>query len=56
MKVKLIAIDSQHPAAKGADLSSVRFCLVSAAPVSAELQEELLKVMPDIQLGQGYGQ
>lgn len=37
------------------DLSSVRYCLVAAAPLSAELTAQILEVLPDIHLGQGYG-
>ncbi|KAI1785720.1 phenylacetyl-CoA ligase [Ganoderma leucocontextum] len=45
----------KHPLAKKYDLSSVRNCIVAAAPLSAELTAELLKVFPDAHLGQGYG-
>lgn len=45
----------QHPATKRYDLSSVRYCMVAAAPVSAELTAQLLEVFPGVQLGQGYG-
>ncbi|KAK7039324.1 phenylacetyl-CoA ligase [Favolaschia claudopus] len=45
----------KHPAVPQYDLSSVRVCMVGAAPVSAELTENLLRVLPDIQLGQGWG-
>ena len=45
----------QHRLTKTYDLSSVRCCVVAAAPLSAELTEELLRVLPDTQLGQGYG-
>ncbi|KAJ7472321.1 phenylacetyl-CoA ligase [Mycena galericulata] len=37
------------------DLSSVRYCIVAAAPLSATLTQELLEVLPNVQLGQGYG-
>ncbi|KAI0762225.1 phenylacetyl-CoA ligase [Fomes fomentarius] len=45
----------KHPLTKKFNLSSVRVCFVSAAPLSAELTEELLRVLPGIELGQGYG-
>lgn len=45
----------QHPSTKKYDLSSVRFLLMGAAPISAELTKQLLKVFPGICLGQGYG-
>ncbi|KAF4618282.1 hypothetical protein D9613_011669 [Agrocybe pediades] len=45
----------KHPAAKVADLSSVRSCLLGAAPTSAEIIEQLLNRLPGIDLGQGYG-
>ncbi|KAM6501711.1 phenylacetyl-CoA ligase [Amanita muscaria] len=46
---------SKHPAAEKADLSSVKFCLIGGAPVSAELSKQLLARIPDIQLLQAYG-
>ncbi|KAJ7489366.1 acetyl-CoA synthetase-like protein [Mycena latifolia] len=45
----------KHPTVKRYDLSSVRYCIVAAAPLSATLTEELLQVLPNVQLGQGYG-
>ncbi|OBZ69379.1 4-coumarate--CoA ligase-like 7 [Grifola frondosa] len=45
----------KHPSTKQYDLSSVRCCMVAAAPVSAELTTQLLQVFPGVQLGQGYG-
>ncbi|KZT04841.1 phenylacetyl-CoA ligase [Laetiporus sulphureus 93-53] len=45
----------KSPATKKYDLSSVRFCIVAAAPLTAELTAQFLEVFPDIQLGQGYG-
>ncbi|TFY59370.1 hypothetical protein EVJ58_g5824 [Rhodofomes roseus] len=44
----------KHPATKNYDLSSVRFCMVAAAPVTAELIGQLLETLPGIDLGQGY--
>ncbi|KAJ7901590.1 phenylacetyl-CoA ligase, partial [Mycena leptocephala] len=45
----------KHPAVKHYDLSSVRYCIVAAAPLSATLTQELLEVLPNVHLGQGYG-
>ncbi|KAJ6558663.1 phenylacetyl-CoA ligase [Mycena sp. CBHHK59/15] len=45
----------KHPLVKSYDLSSVRYCIVAAAPLSASLTERLLEVLPNVQLGQGYG-
>ncbi|KAJ3558976.1 hypothetical protein NM688_g619 [Phlebia brevispora] len=45
----------KHPTVKSYDLSSVRLCMLAAAPVSAELTAALLSVIPNSQLGQGYG-
>ncbi|KAJ7496723.1 phenylacetyl-CoA ligase [Mycena latifolia] len=46
---------SKHPAVPKYDISSVRTCVIAAAPLSAEVTESLLRVLPDIHLGQGYG-
>ncbi|KAL5494984.1 hypothetical protein ACEPAI_446 [Sanghuangporus weigelae] len=45
----------KHPAVKNYDLSHIRFCLCGAAPLSQELTEQLIKVLPNAQVGQGYG-
>ncbi|PCH45120.1 amp dependent CoA ligase [Wolfiporia cocos MD-104 SS10] len=45
----------EHPATKNYNLSSVRFCMVAAAPVTAELISQLLEALPGSHLGQGYG-
>ncbi|KAF9028932.1 phenylacetyl-CoA ligase [Hymenopellis radicata] len=45
----------KHPATRHYNLSCVRYCVVAAAPLSASLTEELLSVLPDIELGQAYG-
>ncbi|KAJ7621245.1 phenylacetyl-CoA ligase [Roridomyces roridus] len=44
-----------EPIVKNYDLSSIRMCLVAAAPLSASLTQELLQILPNIHLGQGYG-
>ena len=46
---------SKHPATKDYDISHVRFILCGAAPVSAELQEQVVKVIPNAEIGQAYG-
>ena len=46
---------SKHPATKDYDISHVRFILYGAAPVSAELQEQVVKVLPNAVIGQAYG-
>jgi 4-coumarate--CoA ligase len=46
---------AKHPAAKNYDISHVRFLACGAAPVSAELQEQVMKVIPNAEIGQTYG-
>jgi 4-coumarate--CoA ligase len=46
---------SKHPATNKHTLSSVRYCMVAAAPISAELSCQLLQLLPGIHFGQGYG-
>ncbi|KAJ3851893.1 phenylacetyl-CoA ligase [Lentinula lateritia] len=46
----------KHPATKNYSLSSVRYCIVAAAPLSASLTRGLLRALPNVvHLGQGYG-
>ncbi|THU97155.1 phenylacetyl-CoA ligase [Dendrothele bispora CBS 962.96] len=45
----------KHPAMANADISSIRFCMVAGAPVSSELSEQFVQVMPNIHFGQAYG-
>ncbi|KZT30745.1 amp dependent CoA ligase [Neolentinus lepideus HHB14362 ss-1] len=45
----------KHPVTKKYDLSHVRFCMAGAAPITKELTEELIKVLPNADVGQGYG-
>ncbi|KAF9074756.1 hypothetical protein BDP27DRAFT_1444156 [Rhodocollybia butyracea] len=46
----------KHQAVKEHSLSSVRYCIVAAAPMSASLTRGLLKALPAVvHLGQGYG-
>ena len=46
---------AKHPATKKYDISHVRFLGIGAAPVSAELQEQVVKVIPNAEVGQAYG-
>lgn len=45
----------KHPAVKNYDMSNIRFMISGAAPLSAELVNQLMKVIPNAQIGQGYG-
>src|SRR5712691_5181882 len=46
---------ARHSATKNYDISHVRFLAIGAAPVSAELQEQVVKVIPNAGIGQVYG-
>ncbi|KZT00929.1 phenylacetyl-CoA ligase [Laetiporus sulphureus 93-53] len=50
-----VVLFCKHPATKKYDLSSVRVVMVAAAPLSGELTAQMLKLMPGIHMGQGYG-
>ncbi|KAN0087717.1 hypothetical protein V8E55_006338 [Tylopilus felleus] len=50
-----IVLLCKHPAAKNYDLSGIRYMICGAAPLSAELMNQLAKVLPNAQIGQGYG-
>ena len=45
----------QHPATKKYDLSRIRYLMSGAAPLSSELTLQLVKILPNAQIGQGYG-
>ncbi|KLO20729.1 phenylacetyl-CoA ligase [Schizopora paradoxa] len=45
----------KHPATKKFNLKHVRFAMSGAAPLSAELTMQLVKVLPNATIGQGYG-
>ena len=45
----------QHPATKKYDLSHIRYLMSGAAPLSSELTMQLVKILPNAQIGQGYG-
>lgn len=50
-----IVLFCKHPAVKNYNLDSVRFLLCGAAPLSASLVDQLVKILPNAQIGQGYG-
>jgi len=50
-----VVLICKHPAVKNFDLSHIRFCMCGAAPLSAELTRQLLQVLPNCSIGQGYG-
>ncbi|KAG1825334.1 hypothetical protein EV424DRAFT_1391993 [Suillus variegatus] len=50
-----IVLLCKHPAVNNYDLSAIRFLISGAAPLSAELVNQLMKVIPNAQIGQGYG-
>jgi acyl-CoA synthetase (AMP-forming)/AMP-acid ligase II len=50
-----IVLLCKHPAVNNYDLSGIRFLISGAAPLSAELVNQLMKVIPNAQIGQGYG-
>ena len=45
----------QSPKVKQYDLSSVTFAICGAAPLGAELIEQLACILPNSVIGQGYG-
>lgn len=47
---------SKHPASSREKYKSIRYCMVGAAPLSAELETQLTAMLPDdAAVGQGYG-
>jgi len=47
---------SKHPASSREKYKTIRYCMVGAAPVSAELTSQLNAMLPDdAAVGQGYG-
>ncbi|KAF9466147.1 phenylacetyl-CoA ligase [Collybia nuda] len=50
-----VVLFCKHPLAKDADLSSVHYCMIAGAPVTAELTKQLRDRLPDVALGQAYG-
>ncbi|KAG8214730.1 hypothetical protein J3R82DRAFT_9818 [Butyriboletus roseoflavus] len=51
-----IVLLCKHPATKQYDLSGIRCMICGAAPLSAELMNKISEVLPNAQIGQGYGQ
>ncbi|KAG9227448.1 hypothetical protein CCMSSC00406_0000906 [Pleurotus cornucopiae] len=45
----------KHPAMATADVSSVRFIMVGAAPLTYEVTEQLIRIFPNAHIGQAYG-
>ncbi|KAJ7212301.1 phenylacetyl-CoA ligase [Mycena pura] len=45
----------KHPAVKKYNLSSIRYIMIGAAPLSDEVNEMLFKLFPDAHIGQAYG-
>ncbi|KAF9219269.1 acetyl-CoA synthetase-like protein [Gyrodon lividus] len=50
-----IVLLCKHPATKEYDLTGIRYMTSGAAPLSAELMNQVVKVLPNAQIGQGYG-
>ncbi|KAF9236497.1 hypothetical protein BU15DRAFT_76938 [Melanogaster broomeanus] len=50
-----IVLLCKHPATKEFDLTGIRFVMCGAAPLSAELMNQVVKILPNAQIGQGYG-
>ena len=55
-KSQLMIFFGQHQAVKDYDLSHIRFAMFGAAPMSSEINQQLLQVLPNASIGQGYGQ
>ncbi|KAH8992514.1 amp dependent CoA ligase [Lactarius akahatsu] len=51
----MIVLLCKHPATKNYDLSSIRMLFCGAAPLSAELTDSVVKLLPQAFVGQGYG-
>ena len=50
----IMILIAKHPQTLDYDLSSVKYCMASAAPVSSELTEQFRAALPNCYLGQGY--
>ena len=46
---------SQSPVVENYDLSTVYFIQCGGAPLSAELEESIVRMLPKCTIGQGYG-
>ncbi|KAJ7723552.1 amp dependent CoA ligase [Mycena metata] len=51
-----VALLCKDPIVKSYDLSTVRAVLCAGAPLSAELNQQLIDLLPNAQTGQAYGQ
>ncbi|KAI0803315.1 amp dependent CoA ligase [Irpex lacteus] len=51
----MVVLLVKHPLAKKYNLSSVRWLMSGAAPLSAELTMQLAEILPQCSIGQGYG-
>ncbi|KAJ7087682.1 phenylacetyl-CoA ligase [Mycena belliarum] len=51
----MLTLFCKHPAAKEADLSSLRVVFIGGAPLSVHLAEEMGKLVPQAVVEQGYG-
>ncbi|KAH9178629.1 amp dependent CoA ligase [Lactarius sanguifluus] len=51
----MVVLLCKHPATKNYDLSSIRMLFCGAAPLSAELTNSVVKLLPQAFVGQGYG-
>ena len=45
----------KHPEVKNYDLTRIIFCMCGAAPVSRELTQQFIELLPNCCIGQGYG-
>ncbi|KAL5494986.1 hypothetical protein ACEPAI_448 [Sanghuangporus weigelae] len=50
-----IVLLCKHPLVKKYDLSHIRYVISGAAPLSKELTLQLVKILPNAEIGQGYG-
>ncbi|KAG1784859.1 uncharacterized protein HD556DRAFT_1461201 [Suillus plorans] len=50
-----VVLFCKHPAVKNYNLNGVRLLMCGAAPLSASLVDQIVKLMPNAQIGQGYG-
>lgn len=51
----LIHFVAQNPAVKKYDLSSLRFIMCGAAPLSGELTQQATQLLPHVSIHQAYG-
>ncbi|KAI0080345.1 amp dependent CoA ligase [Panus rudis PR-1116 ss-1] len=51
----MIVLMCKNPATKQHDLSSVRFMMSGAAPLSADLIQQVIRLLPDVSIHQAYG-